>query len=71
MYDWIVEDGINKSLIAIGADSTNLNTGCKGGAIDFLENKLERRLIWLICALHTNELPIEHLMAELDVKNYI
>ena len=56
-------------LIAIGADSTNLNNECKGGAIIFLENKLERRLIWLICALLTNELPIKYLMAELDIKN--
>ena len=31
-------------------------------------NKLGRRLIWLICALHTNELPLKHLMAELDGK---
>ena len=68
LYDWVVEHGISKSLIAIGADSTNLNTGFKGGAINFLENKLGRRLIWLICALHTNELPIKHLMAELDGK---
>ena len=27
--------------------------------------ELGRRLIWLICAVHTNELPIKHLMAEL------
>ena len=41
----------------------------RGRLINFLENKLERRLIWLICALLTNELPIKHLMAELDIKN--
>ena len=68
IYDWIVEYGISKSLIAVGADSTNLNTGHKGGVIHFLENKLERRLIWLICALHTNELPLRHLMLTLDGK---
>ena len=56
------------SLIAIGADSTNVNTGWIGGVIPFLENKLERKLIWLVCALHTNELPLRHLMIQLDGK---
>ena len=30
------------------------------------ENHLGRKLIWLICALHKNELPLKHLMIELD-----
>ena len=30
------------------------------------ENQLGRKLIWLICALHKNELPLKHLMIELD-----
>ena len=29
------------------------------------ENQLRRKLIWLICALHKNELHLKHLMIEL------
>ena len=60
IYDWVVEYGISESLMAIGADSTNYNTGYKGGVIHFLENKLGRRLIWLICAMHTKEPPLKY-----------
>ena len=28
MYEWIVDHGIKDSLLAIGGDSTNVNTGC-------------------------------------------
>ena len=65
IYEWINDNGIKDSLLAIGGDSTNVNTGWKGGAIQFLENKMGRKLIWLICALHTNELPLRHLMIKL------
>ena len=68
MYDWVEDHGISDSLIAIGADSTNLNTGWEGGAIQFFEQKLGKKLIWLICALHTNELPLRHLLEHLDGK---
>ena len=37
MYEWIVDLGIKDSLLAIGGDSTNVNTGCWGVAIQFLE----------------------------------
>lgn len=60
--------GIDKSLMAIGGDSTNSNTGCVGGSIHWVEVKLERKLNWLVCALHTNELPLRHLITTLDGK---
>ena len=50
----------------MGRDSTNLNTGWEGGVIQFVESKLNKRLNWLICALHTNELPLRHLIVELE-----
>ena len=50
----------------IGADSTNLNTGSKEGAIALLEKRLGKRLVWSICMLHTNELPLRHLIKLLD-----
>ena len=58
--------GIDATLKLIGADSTNLNTGSKEGAIALLEQKLEKRLVWSICMLHTNELPLRHLIQKLD-----
>ena len=64
IYEWIRDNGIDNTLQAVGGDSTNVNTGWKGGAIHFLEAKLGRKLIWLICALHTNELPLRHLMVQ-------
>ena len=60
--------GLDATLKMIGADSTNLNTGCKEGAIVVLERLLGRRLVWSICLLHTNELPLRHLIEELDGK---
>ena len=53
--------GIVDSIIAVGADSTPVNTGSKGGAIHFLEQQLDRPLQWFICSLHLNELPLPHL----------
>ena len=43
-----------------------MNTGWKGGAIQYVEKQAKKRLIWLICALHTNELPLRHVFIELD-----
>jgi hypothetical protein len=31
----------------------------------WVEVKLGRKLIWLVCALHTNELPLRHLITAL------
>lgn len=60
--------GIDKSLQAIGGDSTNVNTGWDGGVMHWVEIKLDRKLNWLVCALHTNELPLRHLITALDGK---
>jgi hypothetical protein len=68
IYEWVVNHDVGDYLVAIGADSTNLNTGWKGGVIHYLEHKLDKKLMWIICALHTNELPLRHLMIQLDGK---
>ena len=31
-----------------------------------LERELDHRLVWLVCMLHSNELPLRHLMTALD-----
>ena len=58
--------GISESMQVIGCDSTNVNTGCRGGVIQILERDLRRPLHWCICLLHTNELPLRHLFQKLD-----
>lgn len=55
-------------IVAIGCDGTAVNTGQKGGAIRMLENKLQRPVQWVICLLHGNELPLRHLIQDLDGK---
>ncbi|KAM5165195.1 LOW QUALITY PROTEIN: proto-oncogene tyrosine-protein kinase ROS [Mantella aurantiaca] len=62
------KNSIDKSLQAIGDDSMNINTGWDGGIMHWVSAKLNRKLICLVCALHTNELPLWHLIKELDGK---
>lgn len=54
------------SIMAIGCDGTNVNTGKYGGIIRLLEKKLQKPLQWIICLLHMNELPLRHLFVHLD-----
>jgi len=53
-------------LVAVGCDGTNVNTGRIGGAIRLLEEPFNKPLQWLVCQLHANELPLRHLLQELD-----
>lgn len=62
----ITELDANDNILAIGCDSTNTNTGCKGGVIRHLEVALRHPVNWFICLLHTNELPLRHLFTTLD-----
>jgi hypothetical protein len=66
MVTFLKTFGIDATLQMIGADSTNLNTGNNEGAIALLEKLLGRRLVWSICLLHTNKLPLRHLIDQLD-----
>ena len=54
------------SLLAIGCDGTVVNTGNKNGIIAKVERYVGRPLQHLICLLHLNELPLRHLLKELD-----
>lgn len=53
-------------LTVIGCHGTNVNTGWKGGVIRLLETQLNKPLQWSICLLHANELPLRHLLQNLD-----
>ena len=66
IYAFLVEHGLDKTLIYIGGDSTNVNTGFKGGIMFFLEQLLGHRLIRIVCEIHTNELPTRHVIIEID-----
>jgi len=55
-----------ESIIAIGCDGTNVNTGRKEGVIRSLEVFLQKPVQWFVCQLHANELPLRHLMQYLD-----
>ena len=49
-----MERNLGKQLKVIGGDSTNVNTGREGGVVQWVERKLRRRLVWIVCDLHTN-----------------
>lgn len=63
---WLQDNDAEEALIALAADSTNTNTGFKGGTMAFVENAVGRPLIWLVCMLHTNETSFRNLMISLD-----
>ena len=64
--DVLAENESTKTLEAIVADGTAVNTGWKDGFIGHVERDLSARLLWLICMLHGNELPFRHLFCFCD-----
>ena len=63
MVEKFHEIGLNTSeLVVIGCDSTPLNTGAKGGIIAWFEFFISTILVWSICLLHLNELPLRRVM---------
>ena len=69
IVNWMTAHGVDRTLVALGADSTASNTGHKGGVIHFIVQKIGRKCAWLVCELHTNELPLRHLMEKLGEKS--
>ena len=68
LYEWMVDHGVDETVLVIGGDSTNSNTGWKGGMMTHLEELLGRKCFWVVCLLHTTELPLRHLFSSLDGK---
>ena len=50
----------------VGCDNTNVNTVHTADVIRRLEETFGHPLQWLVCQLHTNELPLRHLFEALD-----
>ena len=68
IFQWCLLYGVENTLQFIAGDSKNSNTGFKGGIFHFLEEYLDRKLFWLVCQLHTNELKLRRLIAKRDGK---
>ena len=68
IYDWMKKTKSEETVKLVGGDSTNPNTGWAGGVLAWLEKFLGRKVFWMICMLHTNELPLRHLIEKLDGK---
>nr|CAH7728928.1 unnamed protein product [Callosobruchus chinensis] len=67
IYEFCVRRDVSfDQMCAIGCDGTVVNTGCKNGAIRYLELQIKKPLQWLICQIHSNELPLRHLFEHLD-----
>ena len=66
LYELLDQHDSLESLPVLAGDSTNSNTGWKGGTHAHLEKLLGRKLFWAICNIHTNELPLHHLIIILD-----
>ena len=52
IYEMLKQMGALDSLKVLGGDSTNTNTGWKGGTHAHMERLLGRRLFWAICNTH-------------------
>ena len=68
LHEWMMQHGVDKTVMVLGGDSTNSNTGWKGGMLAHLEKLLDRKCFWVVCMLHTTELPLRHLFSMLDGK---
>ena len=55
LFAWLKEQGFDKTLWTIGGDSTNINTGVKAGVMRKLRLHIGRKLVWLVCNLHTGK----------------
>ena len=65
IFRCLAANGFDMTLQYIGGDSTYVNTGVHGGIMHYLEEHLGYRVV-IVCELHTNELPLRHIIEEID-----
>ena len=66
LFDSFSGTELEGKLAIVGTDGTASMTGKHNGYIQNLEELLHRPLQWVVCLLHTNELPLQHVFATLD-----
>ena len=66
LFEILQDLGATESCIVLGGDSTNSNTGWKGGAMAHLEKLLGHKCQWVVCNIHTLELLLKHLISSID-----
>ena len=59
-YSVIKGTDLEENLTVIGTDGAASMTGINKGCIRKLEEAFQRPLQWVVCLLHTNELPLCH-----------
>ena len=67
IWKFVVENNHDADLELIGGDSTPLNSGRKGGIFFFIQELKGHRLLISVCKLHTNELPLRHVIRFLGI----
>lgn len=68
LYEVLRNYGATETCTTLGGDSYNGNTGWRGGTNAHLERMLGHKCHWSVCLIHTNELPLRHLIEKLDGK---
>ena len=68
VVDWLAEQGIDPEVL--GGDSTNSNTGWAGGCLCWVERLLKKKVFWVVCTIHCNELSLRHLIVHLGRSCY-
>ena len=66
IFNNIVDTELHNKLAIVGTDGTASMTGKYNGCIRSLEELLNKPLQWVVCLLHTNELPLRHVFTMLD-----
>ena len=66
VYLLLQQYNLTESCLVLGADSTPINTGWKGGAAAHLEKLLRHKCHWAICMLHSKELFLHYLIEGID-----
>ena len=62
----VMEHSSEDSILVLAGDSTSMNTGWRNGVHVSFERLVDHRVVWSICLLHTNELPLRHLIIKID-----
>ena len=68
LYSILQQAGATETSDTLEGDSYNGNTGWRGGSNAHLERMLGHKCHWCVCASHTNELPLRHLIEKVDGK---